>query len=208
MAGAVLSTAAAPLSVRRLPAAARWVPTSTECSRGAEACRFGHITRAARCLLACWRLAKTPGSSPSLPAAAGMRAGTPGSTTLCAGLRARPRREPVDASCCPRRSRRGRRGSDGRAKGSVLPHVPIWHLRTDHHAQSAQLALPIGLMGFRRGVRITFFVYITSAESRPEARAWRPRLDSPPWGRALSPAPRDATCQSLFFGGGGLIMCH
>ena len=88
MAGGVLSTAAAPLSVRRRPAAARLVPTSTGCSRGAEACRFGHATRAARCLLACWRLAKTPGSSPSLPAAAGMRAGTPGSATLRENKRA------------------------------------------------------------------------------------------------------------------------
>ena len=49
----MLSTAAAPMSVRRRPAAARLVPTSTGCSRGAEACRFGHVTRAARCLLAC-----------------------------------------------------------------------------------------------------------------------------------------------------------
>ena len=57
MAGGVLSTAAAPLSVRRRPAAARLVPPSTGCSRGAEACRFGHVTRAARCLLACERLA-------------------------------------------------------------------------------------------------------------------------------------------------------
>ena len=57
MAGGVLSTAAAPLSVRRRQAAARLVPTSTGCSRGAEACRFGHVTRAARCLSACARLA-------------------------------------------------------------------------------------------------------------------------------------------------------
>ena len=43
----MLSTAAAPLSVRRRPAAARLVPTSTGCSRGAEACRFGLFVPAA-----------------------------------------------------------------------------------------------------------------------------------------------------------------
>ena len=72
----MLSTAAAPLSVRRRPAAARSVPTSTGCSRGAETCRFGHVSRAARCLLACERLPKTPGCLASTPAAAGERAGS------------------------------------------------------------------------------------------------------------------------------------
>ena len=62
-------------------------------SRGAEAYRFGHVSRAARCLLACWRLAKTPASSPCLPAAAGVRAGPPGSAKLSAGLRPRRRRQ-------------------------------------------------------------------------------------------------------------------
>ena len=87
-----LLTPAAPLSVRRRPAAARLVPTSTGCSRGAETCRFGHVSRAARCLLACWRSAKTPASSPCLPAAAGVWVGPPGSAKLGAGLRARRRR--------------------------------------------------------------------------------------------------------------------
>ena len=68
------------------------VPTSTGCSRGAETCGFGHVSGAARCLLACWRLARTPGSSSSLLAAAGVRAGLPGSAKLGAGLRARRRR--------------------------------------------------------------------------------------------------------------------
>ena len=79
----MLSTAAAaPLPVRRRPAAARLVPTSTGCSRGAEAYRFGRVSRAARCLLACERWQETPASSPSLPAAAGVRAGPPGSAKL------------------------------------------------------------------------------------------------------------------------------
>ena len=77
MAGGVASTTAAPLSVRRRPAAVGLVPTWTGCSRGAEACPLGHVKRAARCLSACWRLAKTPRSWPCLPAAAGTRAGTP-----------------------------------------------------------------------------------------------------------------------------------
>ena len=64
----------------------RFVPTSTGCSRGAEAYRFGHVSRAARCLLACERWQETPASSPSLPAAAGVRAGPPGSAKLGAGL--------------------------------------------------------------------------------------------------------------------------
>ena len=50
------------------------VPTSTGCSRGAEACRFGHVTRAARCLLACERWQETPRSWSSMSAAAGVRA--------------------------------------------------------------------------------------------------------------------------------------
>jgi len=52
----------APLSARRRPAAVRLVPTSTGCSRGAEACGFGHVSRAARCLLACERWQETPRS--------------------------------------------------------------------------------------------------------------------------------------------------
>jgi len=50
--GGGLSAAAAPPSVRRRPAAARLVPTPTGCSRGAEAYRSGHDSRAAKCLLA------------------------------------------------------------------------------------------------------------------------------------------------------------
>ena len=57
--------------VRGRPAAARLVPTSTGCSRGAEAYRFGHVSRAARCLLACERWLETPGSSASMPRACG-----------------------------------------------------------------------------------------------------------------------------------------
>ena len=67
-------------------------PTSTGCSRGAEACRFGHVTRAARCLqclLACERWQETPRSWSSMSAAAGVWAGSPGWAKLRAGLRAR-----------------------------------------------------------------------------------------------------------------------
>ena len=129
----MLSTPAAPLSVRRRQAAARLVPTSTGCSRGAETCGFGHVSRAARCLLACERLPKTLPSSPSLPAAAGVRAGPPGSAKLSAGLRPRRRRQASMArrstGACPvcsghavqhrqlsgkvRRARAGSIGGDG-----------------------------------------------------------------------------------------------
>ena len=139
----MLSTAAARLSVRRRPAAARLVPTSTGCSRGAETCRFGHVSRAARCLLACERLPKTPASSPSLPAAAGVRAGPPGSAKLGAGLRARRRRRASMArrstGACPvcsghavqhrqlsgrvYRDRAGRLGRDS-ALNSTVPRLP------------------------------------------------------------------------------------
>ena len=118
----VLSTGAAPLSVRRRPAAVGLVPTSTGCSRGAEACRLGDVKRAARCLSACQRLAKTPGSLASLPAAAGVRAGTPGSATLRAGLRARD----------PRRANMGRRSTGACpacSRHSVQPRQGVWEGR-------------------------------------------------------------------------------
>ena len=115
----MLSTAVAPLSVRRRPTAARLVPTSTGCSHGVEAYRFGRVSRAARCLLACERWLETPGSSPSLPAAAGVRAGPPGSAKLGAGLRARCRRRASMArrstAACPVSSRR-----------SVQPRQALW----------------------------------------------------------------------------------
>ena len=129
MAGVVLPTAAAPLSGRRRPAAVRLVPTSTSCSRGAETCGFGHVSRAARCLLACERLPKTLPSSPSLPAAAGVRPGTPGSATLCAGLRARdPRRASMarrSTGACPARSRY-----------SVQPRQGVWEGRQGQRGPS------------------------------------------------------------------------
>ena len=141
----MLSNAAAPLSVRRRPAAARLVPTSTGCSRGAETCRFGHVSRAPRCLLACERLPKTPASSPSLPAAAGVRAGPPGSAKLGAGLRARRRRRASMArrstGACPvcsghavqhrqlsgrvYRARAGRLGRDGALSCTMTMSSPI-----------------------------------------------------------------------------------
>ena len=100
----------------------RLVHTSTGCSRGAEAYRFGHVSRAARCLLACERWLETPGSSPSLPAAAGVRAGTPGSAKLGAGLRARRRRRASMArrstGACPACSRH-----------SVQPRQGVWEGR-------------------------------------------------------------------------------
>ena len=131
--------------VRRRPAAARLVPTSTGGSRGAETCRFGHVSRAARCLLACERLPETPGCLASTPAAAGERAGTPGSATLCAGLRARsPRRASMarrsTAACseCSRHSGQPRQalweglqgqsgflGRDGELSGTTTTSSPI-----------------------------------------------------------------------------------
>jgi len=119
MAGGVLSTAAAPLSVRRRPAAARLVPTSTGCSRGAEACRFGHVTRAARCLLACERWQETPRSWSSMSAAAGVRAGPPGWAKLRAGLRAR---RPRGASM----ARRSTGACPACSGHSVQPRRAVW----------------------------------------------------------------------------------
>ena len=123
----------------------RLVPTSTGCSRGAEAYRFGHVSRAARCLLACERWLETPGSSPSLPAAAGVRAGPPGSAKLGAGLRARRRRRASMArrstGACPvcsghavqhrqlsgrvYRDRAGRLGHDGALNSTTTTSSPI-----------------------------------------------------------------------------------
>ena len=136
--GGVLSTAAAPLSVRRRPAAARLVPTSTGCSRGAEACRFGHVTRAARCLLACERSPETPRCLPSMSAAVGVRAGPPGWAKLRAGLRARrPRRASIATSlpsmlsafCTASPSSLGRstgpeRPGSGAMASLVVPRLP------------------------------------------------------------------------------------
>ena len=122
-----------PLPARMRAAAARLVREPTGRSRGARAYRSRHVSRAARCLLACWRLAKTPASSPCLPAAAGVWVGPPGSARLGAGLRARRRRRASIArrstGACPvcsghavqhrqlsgkvRRARAGRIGRDG-----------------------------------------------------------------------------------------------
>ena len=111
-----------PLPPRMRAAAARLVREPTGRSRGARAYRSRHVSRAARCLLACWRLAKTPASSPCLPAAAGVRVGPPGSAKLGAGLRARgPRRASMarrSTGACPARSRH-----------SVQPRQGVWEGR-------------------------------------------------------------------------------
>ena len=104
-----------PLPARMRAAAARLAPTSTGCSRGAESCGFGHVSRAARCLLACWRLAKTPASSPCLPAAAGVRVGR-------ARRRAetrRGRRRPEHELCSARRAAVLRAAQPGQGSGGV-----------------------------------------------------------------------------------------
>ena len=54
--------------------------------------KFRYWGEGAGFALLCWRLAKTPASSPCLPAAAGVWVGPPGSARLGAGLRARRRR--------------------------------------------------------------------------------------------------------------------
>ena len=134
-----------PLPARMRAAAARLAPTSTGCSRGAESCGFGHVSRAAWCLLACWRLAKTPASSPCLPAAAGVWVGPPGSARLGAGLRARRRRRASIArrstGACPvcsghavehrqlsgrvYRARAGRLGRDSALNSTTTTRSPI-----------------------------------------------------------------------------------
>ena len=132
-----------PLPPRMRAAAARLVREPTGRSRGARAYRSRHVSRAARCLLACWRLAKTPASSPCLPAAAGVWVGPPGSARLGAGLRARRRRRASMArrstGACPvcsghavqhrqlsgrvYRDRAGRLGRDS-ALNSTVPRLP------------------------------------------------------------------------------------
>ena len=134
-----------PLPPRMRAAAARLVRRPTGRSRGARAYRSRHVSRAARCLLACWRLAKTPASSPCLPAAAGVWVGPPGSARLGAGLRARRRRRASIArrstGACPvcsghavqhrqlsgrvYRARAGRLGRDGALNSTTTTRSPI-----------------------------------------------------------------------------------
>ena len=131
MAGGVLSTAAAPLTVRRRPAAARLVTTSTGCSRGAEAYRFGHVSRAARCLLACERWLETPGSSASMPRACGRARQARRSSERVFELAARDepawlvaRRQPAQSGkVC--RARAGRLGRDGALSSTMSTSSPI-----------------------------------------------------------------------------------
>ena len=92
------------------------VPTWTGCSRGAEACPLGHVKRAARCLSACWRLAKTPASS---ACGRGHASGHAGSTTLCAGVRTRG---PQRASM----ARRSTGACPGCSWHSVEPRESVW----------------------------------------------------------------------------------